>query len=88
MLFLFLGSSTIQEALELASHIRDMRSTYVRPASKNLGVRQAQIEVPNSATQSDSDVTALKHWVRYFVKTKTKKKLIPNSTPTYPKFQS
>ena len=67
MLFLPPGPSTIQEALELASHIRDVRSTYVRPASKTRGVRQAQIEVPDNATQSDSDITALKHWVRYFV---------------------
>ena len=67
MLFLPPGPSTIPEALELASHIRDMRSTYVRPASKTLGVRQAQIEVPDNATQPDSDVTALRHWVRYFV---------------------
>lgn len=70
MLFLPPGPATIHDALELAAHIRDMRSTYVRSATKPAGVRQFHEETPEtpeSPNESEMDPESLKYWVRYFV---------------------
>lgn len=53
MLFLPPGPTTIQEALELATHVRDMRITYMKAGSRPVVARQSVLEVGGA---EDSDV--------------------------------